>query len=58
MTGKLIMRVMVSEAVIFPSNKKSRELSNKILNEISKDFGVFNRGVKEHGATEKRLRFF
>ena len=41
------------EAVIFPSNKKSRELSNKILNEISKDFGVFNRGVKEHGATER-----
>ena len=45
------------EAVIFPSNKKSRELSNKILNEISKDFGVFNRGVKEHGATERGYGF-
>jgi N-acetylmuramoyl-L-alanine amidase len=45
------------EAVIFPSNKKSRELSNKILNEISKDFGVFNRGVKEHGKGERGYGF-
>ena len=37
------------EAVILPSNQKAQSLSNKILANISKDFEVVNRGVKEHG---------
>ena len=45
------------EAVILPSNQKSKSLSNKILDKISKDFDIINRGVKEHGATERGYGF-
>lgn len=37
------------EAVIYPNNQTSRQKANEILDKISKEFGVYNRGVKEHG---------
>ena len=45
------------ESVIFPENLKSRDLSEKILDKISKKFNVKNRGVKEHGKGERGYGF-
>ena len=45
------------ETIIYPGNQKSRNLSNKILTNISTDFDIRNRGVKEHGKGERGYGF-
>ena len=45
------------ESVIFPKNLKSRDLSEKILDKISKKFNIKNRGVEEHGKGERGYGF-
>lgn len=38
-----------TEAIIFPGNQKSRALGERYCQKVSREYGTFNRGVKEHG---------